>query len=160
MADINDPNHIFSNGFTRTRIGSLVDWSGDDQGYPLTEDTLLPRVDDLITEYAENGIIISMPIHHVVRRYRRSMMSFRRKKLIKSWNLPASLLNTSREELLTMKSGTSLAIQTKFDTYANLVEQSTALIKEIDPDAKVIFGAVPGDWLNNEPVMANTSDLL
>jgi hypothetical protein len=32
-------------------------------------------------------------------------------------------------------------------TYADLAEQSAALIKEIDPDAKVIIGSIPGDLL-------------
>lgn len=146
----NDPNHIYSNGFTRTRIGTLFDWSGNDQGWPLTEDTLLPRVDNLITEYADNGIIIAMPTHN-------------------GSGVPPLQDDFTQEEIDTILEFTGFVAEhfkgriayyeiwnefghtEKIDTYVNLIEQSTALIKEIDPDAKVIIGAVPGDWLNNEP---------
>jgi hypothetical protein len=144
-----DSNFVYTNGFTRLRIGSLYDWSGDDQGWPLNEDTLLPRVDDKITEYAENGIAIVLTTH---------MLS----------TVPPIIQEFTQEDIDTILESTAFVVEhfkgriayyeiynefgntPKVHTYANLVEQSAALIKEIDPEAKVIFGSIPGDQLAGE----------
>jgi len=146
----NDPNHIYSNGFTRTRIGTLFDWSGNDQGWPLTEDTLLPRVDDLITEYADNGIIITMPTHQGSE-VLPLQDDFSQDEIDKILEFTAFVVEHFKGRIANYEIWNEFGHTEKIDTYANLVVQSTALIKEIDPDAKVIVGAVPGDWLNNEP---------
>lgn len=146
----NDPDHIYSNGFTRTRIGSLGDWGVSDQGYPLTEDTLLPRVDDLITEYAENGIIITMPTH-IGSGVPPLQDDFTQEEIDKILEFTGFVAEHFKGRIAYYEIWNEFGHTEKIDTYVNLIEQSTALIKEIDPDAKVIVGAVPGDWLNNEP---------
>jgi len=146
----NEPDHIFSNGFTRTRIGSLGDWGASDQGYPLTEDTILPRVDDLITEYAENGIIISMPTH-VGSEVPPFQDDFSQEEIEKILEFTGFIAEHFKGRIAYYEIWNEFGHTEEIDTYVNLIEQSTALIKEIDPDAKVIVGAVPGDWLNNEP---------
>jgi hypothetical protein len=148
-AEYQDSEFLFANGFTRLRIGSLYDRSGDDQEWPLTEDSLLPRVDDKITEYAENGIKIVLTTH---------MLS----------TVPPIIQEFTQEDIDTILDATAFVVEhfkgriayyeiynefgntAKVHTYASLVEQSAALIKEIDPDAKVVFGSVPGDTLEGQ----------
>lgn len=146
----NDPDHIYSNGFTRTRIGSLGDWGAPDQGYPITKDTLLPRVDDLITQYAENGIIITLPTH-VGSGVPPLQDDFTQEEIDTILEFTAFVAEHFKGRIAYYEIWNEFGHTEKIDTYINLVEQSTALIKEINPDAKVVVGSVPGDWLNNEP---------
>ena len=144
-----DSSLIFSNGFTRMRIGSLMDWSGDDQEWPLNKDTLLPRVDDIITEYAEGGIKIALIIQEGTD-VPFIVQEFTQEDIDKLLGVTAFIVEHFKGRIAYYEIYNEFGNTSKVHTYASLVEQSAALIKEIDTDAKVIFGSVPGDTLEGQ----------
>jgi hypothetical protein len=144
-----DSNFIYSNGFTRMRIGMLMDWKSDDQEWPLTEDTLLKHVDDKITEYAEEGIEIALIIQEGTD-VPFIVQEFTQEDIDKLLGVTKFIVEHFKGRIGYYEIYNEFGNTAKVHTYADLVEQSAALIKEIDPDAKVIFGSVPGDKLEGE----------
>jgi len=141
---------IYDNGFTRTRIGMVLDWSGNDQGWPLNEDTLLPRVDDKITEYAENGIAMVLPIHQGSE-VPPVVDEFTQDDIDALLELTTFIVEHFSGRIEYYEIWNEFGNHYEVDSYVDLVEQLTARIKEIDSNAKVVIGSIPGDMLDGEP---------
>ena len=141
-----DSEFLYSNGFTRMRIGMLMDWKSDEQEWPLTEDTLLQHVDDKITEYAEDGIKIALIIQEGTD-VPFIVQEFTQEDIDKLLGVTAFIVEHFKGRIGFYEIYNEFGNTGKVHTYASLVEQSAALIKEIDPDAKVIFGSIPGDQI-------------
>lgn len=145
--DYQDSEFLYSNGFTRLRIGSLFDFSGDGPEEPISEDTLLPRVDDKITEYAENGIVIVLTTHMISTVFG-VQEEFTQETIDQILEGTAFVVEHFKGRIAYYEIWNEFGNHYKVHTYADLVEQSTALIKEIDPDAKVIIGSIPGEMVD------------
>ncbi len=145
-----DSEFVYRNGFKHMRIGALFGKEVQKE-WPIREDTLMAEVDDIITEYAENGVTIVLATQN-------------------GSGLPFVIteFKTQEEIDIFLEYITFLSTQFKgrieyyeiWNEYGNvgtvpyytaIVEKSVEVIKEIDPDAKVIMGGVPGDWLEGEP---------
>lgn len=144
-----DSDFLYTNGFTRMRIGMLMDWTSDEQEWPLIEDTLLQYVDDKITEYAEDGIEIALIIAEGTD-VPWIVQEFSQEDIDKLLGVTAFIVEHFKGRIGYYEIFNEFGNTGKVHTYASLVEQSAELIKEIDPDAKVIFGSVPGDTLEGE----------
>ena len=140
---------LYTNGFTRMRIGMLMDWTSDDQEWPLSEDSLLQHVDDKISEYAEDEIEIVLIIAEGTD-VPWLVQEFTQEDIDKLLGVTAFVVEHFKGRIGTYEIFNEFGNTGKVHTYASLVEQSAALIKEIDPDAKVVFGSVPGDTLDGE----------
>ncbi len=145
-----DSDFVYTNGFKHMRIGALFGREIQKE-WPIREETLMAEVDDIITEYAENGVTIVLATQS-------------------GSGLPfvTTEFKTQEEIDIFLEYITFLATHFKgriayyeiWNEYGNvgtvpyytaIVEKSVEVIKKIDPDAKVIMGGVPGDWLEGEP---------
>ena len=142
-----DRDSVYSNGFKRIRIGGLF---GSNQTlWPIRESTLSTEVDEVISEYAENDIII-MLVNSTGSGLGFPMQEFTQNDIDIFLKYIAFVATHFKGRIPYYEIYNEFGNTPKVHTYANLVEQSVALIKEIDPDAKVIFGSVPGDTLKGE----------
>ena len=146
-----DTNHVYSNGFKWVRIQSLTDFWGD--GYDLAIfdlKTIPPEVDEIISDYAVNGVNIVLDLwmgagltpygtkfqsEEEINRYldyvRFVVSHFRgRIRHYQIWNEPGDMIVSE---------------------YANLVSRTVPVIREEDPAARIIIGAIPGSWENGYP---------
>jgi len=144
-----DTDFVYRNGFKRIRIGSLA---GTGQGWLtiINSDSLSAEVDETISEYSENGVEIVLI-------------------LASGAGLPAwTTTFQSEEEIEQYLEYVSFAVShfkgrieyyeiwnepggIAVNDYANLVERAVEVIRPIDPDAKIIIGAIQGDWVNGYP---------
>ena len=144
-----DTDFVYRNGFKRIRIGAL---SGRDAGWStvINSESLPDEVDKTISEYADNGVEIVLI-------------------LASGAGLPAwTTTFQSEEEIERYLEYVSFAVShfkgrihyyeiwnepgnIAVSDYANLVERAVAVIRLIDPDAKIIIGAIHGDWVNGYP---------
>jgi hypothetical protein len=144
-----DTDFVYRNGFKRIRIGSLA---GSDQRWItiINSDSLSDEVDKTISEYTDEGVEIELILasgaglpfnttrfqsEEEFERYL-EYVSFvvshfkGRIQYYEIWNEPGHI---------------------PFKTYANLVERVVPVIRDIDPDAKIIIGAIQGNWDNGYP---------
>jgi len=144
-----DTDFVYRNGFKRIRIGSLA---GRGQGWltVINSETLSDEVDETISEYANEGVEIvlilasgaGLPFETTTfqseQEFERYLefVSFvvshfkGRIHYYEIWNEPGHI---------------------PVRAYADLVERAVEVIRSIDPDAKVIIGAIQGDWVNGYP---------
>lgn len=140
---------VYRNGFKRIRIGSLA---GRDQGWLtiINSESLSDEVDETISEYTDNGVEIVL-------------------NLTSGAGLPFNTTTfQSEEEIERYLEYVSFAVShfkgrihyyeiwnepgfIAVNDYANLVERVVEVIRFIDPDAKIIIGAIQGDWVNGYP---------
>jgi hypothetical protein len=143
-----ESDFVYTNGFKRMRIGGL--FGSNQSGWPIRENTLSADVDNIISEYAENGVKIVLATHMgsgvmpIIDEFTQDDIDI----ILDYTNFIATHF---KGRIAYYEIWNEFGHTEKINTYASLVEQSTELIKEIDPDAKVIIGAVPGDWLNEQP---------
>ncbi|MFZ5820870.1 MAG: cellulase family glycosylhydrolase [Chloroflexota bacterium] len=146
-----DTDLVYRNGFKHIRIGSLAG-TGQYWGTVINAKTLSPQVDNLITEYAENGITIDLilasgsglpawgenfkPGSGDFENYYLPFISFvaqhfkGRIAYYEIWNEPVYIAPQD---------------------YIEMVKQAVPVIRGIDPDAKIIIGAMHGTWVDNYP---------
>jgi len=141
-----DTDFVYNNGFKWMRIGSVAEsWS-----VTLNAETLSDEIDRTISEYSDQGVEIVLILQQGTGagsffytfqsddeieqylEYVRFVVSHFKGRIhyYEIWNEPG---------LIAPKD------------YVNLVEQTVPVIREIDPDAKIIIGAIPGDWVNEFP---------
>lgn len=169
-----DPNLVYTHGLKWLRIsfddyvGDVLDWQNvevapgeyvidpargitseekyADQTFPAPH----PSVDEVISDYAKNGITIVLGLnagsaenHQDVSRFRDTdqldrytsyvrfmVQHFKGKiKYYEIWNEPAGDL----------------------EDYVNLVKYVAPVIREEDPGAKVVIGSLGGDWIDRYP---------
>jgi hypothetical protein len=144
-----DTDFVYRNGFKRIRLGSLA---GEGQRWItiINAETLSDKVDQKITDYANEGMKIvlilasgsGIPfadgifqteqdfeqyiefVGFVVSHFKGRIYAY------EIWNEPGH-----------MRPG----------VYADLVERVVPVIREGDEDAKIIIGAIQGDWNNGYP---------
>jgi hypothetical protein len=144
-----DTEFVYRNGFKRIRIGSLA---GEGQRWMtiINADTLSDEVDQTITEYADAGIEIELVlasgagipfadgifqseedfeqyidfVSFVVSHFKGRIHAY------EIWNEPGHMQPR---------------------VYANLVERVVPIIREGDENAKIIIGAIQGNWDNGYP---------
>ena len=144
-----ESDFVFDNGFKRMRIGALFGRSIQ-TGWPIREDTLMDEVDEKITEYADNGVGIILSASNGSG-LSFPMDVFTQADIDTMLDYVTFLAEHFKGRIEYYEIYNEFGHTAMINTYVDLVAQSTARIKEIDPDAKVIMGAVPGDWLNGEP---------
>lgn len=143
-----DPEFFFENGFKHIRIGGL--YHPDQTGWPVRADTLVEEINETITEYADNGVTVvlatqtgsGLPF---------PMDEFTQDDIDIMVDYVTFLANHFQGRIEYYEIYNEFGHIYKIDTYANLVSQTTDRIKQLDPNAKVIMGAVPGNWYNGEP---------
>jgi hypothetical protein len=144
-----DTAFVYSNGFKRIRIGALFGWEIQ-EGWPIREYTLMAEVDDIITAYAENDITIVLATQNGSG-LPFPMDEFTQDDIDIMLDYVTFLAKHFKGRIDYYEIYNEFGHTEKVNTYSNLVAQVTERIKTIDPDAKVIMGAVPGDWLEGEP---------
>jgi len=144
-----DTDFVYRNGFKRMRIGSLA---GPGQGWLtiINSESLSDEVDETISEYADNGVEIVLilasgaglpawtttfqseeEIEQYLEYVRFAVTHFRgRIHHYEVWNEPGFIA---------------------VPDYANVVERVVEAIRPIDPDAKIIIGAIQADMVNGYP---------
>jgi hypothetical protein len=143
-----ESDFVYTNGFKQMRIGSL--FGSDQTEWPIRKNTLSADVDDIISEYAENGVTIVLATH-MGSGVMPIIDEFSQDDIDIILDYVTFIATHFKGRIAYYEIWNEFGHTEKINTYASLVEQSTELIKEIDPDAKVIIGAVPGDWLNGQP---------
>jgi hypothetical protein len=144
-----DTDFVYRNGFKRIRIGSLAG-KGRKWLTVVNAGTLSDEVDKTISEYADQGIEIELilasgaglPFNSTRFQSEQEFEQYLeyvtfvvshfkgRIKQYEIWNEPGHI---------------------PFETYAVLVEKTAAVIRGIDPEAKIIIGAIQGNWDNDYP---------
>ena len=147
----NDTEHVYRTGFKWIRIQSLTEFWGD--GLDLKTfslESIPPEVDEIISDYADNDVNIVLDLwmgaglipygttfqnEEEISRYidyiRLVVPHFRgRIGYYQIWNEPGHIAVSD---------------------YANPVTQVVPVIREADPDARIIIGGTQGDWENGYP---------
>jgi hypothetical protein len=147
-----DTEHVYKNGFKRIRITSLNGWWDETLNTykTYTLETIPIEIDELITDYNDNGVIIVLDLwmgaglvpsgtrfqsEEEITQYleyvRFVVSHFKgRVRHYQIWNEPGHMTVSE---------------------YANLISQTVPVIRESDPEAKIIIGATQGDWVNGYP---------
>ncbi len=140
---------VYKNGFTRIRIGSV---QGEGQGWMtrINAANLSEEVDKVISEYHDQGLEIVLILaagagiphadgiflteaeYEMYLEYVGFVVSHFRGRIdaYEVWNEPGHMRPAH---------------------YAELVERTVPVIREADPDAKIIIGALQGNWDNGYP---------
>jgi PKD repeat protein len=144
-----DTDFVYRNGFKRMRIGSLAG-TGQYWMTVINSESLSEQVDETITAYADNGVEIVLilasgaglpfstttfqseeEIEQYLEYVTFAVSHFKgRIRYYEIWNEPGHIA---------------------VPDYANLVERAVEVIRPIDPDAKIIIGAIQGDWVDGYP---------
>ncbi|HUV28572.1 MAG TPA: NosD domain-containing protein, partial [Anaerolineales bacterium] len=138
---------FYKNGFKRIRIGGLFD--PNKQVPPIRLNTLSPEVDETITEYAENGIklILTTP--------RGAGLpfppDFENQEQIDTYLEYLDFVTSHFKGRIQYYEILNEPLYMSVEKYAEMLERSVEVIREVDPDAKIIMGAVSGGWLNDYP---------
>ena len=146
-----DTEHVYKVGFKWVRIQSLTEFWGE--GYGLKTfalESIPPEVDDIINDYIDNDVNIVLDLwlgadlrpigakfqsEVEINRYLdyvRFVISHFKGRIshYQIWNEPGDVAVSD---------------------YANLVERVVPVIRELDPDAKVIVPGMHGNWDNGYP---------
>ncbi|MCJ7715684.1 MAG: glycoside hydrolase family 5 protein, partial [Anaerolineales bacterium] len=143
----NNPDFFYENGFKRIRIGALF---GPDQvGWPIGPDTLSEEVDDTITEYAENSIklILTTPTGSGLP----FPPNFQNQAQVDTYLEYLAFVASHFKGRIAYYEILNEPLYMSPKDYVKIAEMAVEVIREIDPDAKIIIGAVCGDWLNDFP---------
>jgi hypothetical protein len=146
-----DTEHVYRNGFRWIRIQSLTEfWGEGDELLTFTLESIPPSVDEIISDYADHGvnIVLDLWMGAGLRPYGTTFQSeeevnqyldyirfvvphFRgRIRYYQIWNEPGDVTVSD---------------------YANLVRQAVPVIREEDPEARIIIGGTQGNWENGFP---------
>jgi len=146
-----DTEHVYRNGFKWVRILSLTEFWGDGYGLKtFSLESIPPSVDNVISEYNVNGVNVVLSLwmgagflpygttfqsEEEIDRYSdyiRFVVSHFKDRIhyYEIWNEPGDV-----------------AVR----DYANLVRHVVPVIREEDPGARIIIGAIPGSWENGYP---------
>ncbi len=155
------PEYILDPGYKWVRISSNTD-SLNWQRAEITPGNfeIIPAVDNVISNYANNGITILLnlgvgdgenrpdttrfknekDIEHYLNYVRYMVQQFKgRIKYYEIWNEP------------NVPAPDSPFGQIAFSEYIHLVKQVVPVIREVDPEARIVVGAVSGKWTSGYP---------
>ncbi|MCJ7433818.1 MAG: cellulase family glycosylhydrolase, partial [Anaerolineales bacterium] len=146
---------VYRNGFKWIRIQSLTEFWGEGDTYKtFIMESIPPSVDEVISDYANSGVNIVLDLwmgaglrpygttfqsEQEISRYldyvRFVVPHFRgRIRYYQIWNEPGDMTVSE---------------------YANLISQAVPVIREEDPDARIIMNALTGTWENGYPGYGN-----
>jgi hypothetical protein len=150
-----DSEHVFSNGFKWVRIQSLTDFWGE--GYDLAIfdlESIPPEVDELISEYADNGvnIVLDLWLGAGLRPYGTRFQS--EAEITQYLDYVRFVVSHFKGRIRHYQIWNEPGDMTPSE-YANLVRQAVPVIREEDPGARIIIGAIPGSWENGYPGYGN-----
>ena len=139
---------VYDAGFKRIRIQALTDFWGEGNELAVFKlESIPPEVDDTISEYVSNDVLIVLdlwvgggmdPLHAdfhkfdggyiwMYKDYVRFVVSHFKGRIrhYQIWNEPWSIPPRN---------------------YVNLIQKTVPVIREVDPDAKIIINGVSGNW--------------
>jgi hypothetical protein len=146
-----DTEHVYRNGFKWIRIQSLTEfWGEGNDLLTFSLESIPPSVDEIISDYVDHGvnIVLDLWMGAGLRPYGTTFQSeeeidryldyvrfvvphFRgRIHYYQIWNEPGDIAVSD---------------------YANLVRQVVPVIREEDPEARIIIGGMQGNWDNGYP---------
>ncbi|MBN1267598.1 MAG: right-handed parallel beta-helix repeat-containing protein [Anaerolineales bacterium] len=142
-----DTEFYYENGFKRIRFGRL--FGPDQEGWPISLDTLSEDVDAVITEYAENDIKLDLttPTGSGVP----FPPDFQEQDQVDAFLEYLTFVADHFKDRLEYIEILNEPLYMSVDEYVRMAELSVDVIRGIDPQAKIIIGAVCGDWLNDYP---------
>jgi len=147
--------HVYGNGFKLVRIQSLTDFWGEGNGLALfLLEEIPPEVDAVISDYLDNGVTIMLDLwigagltphgnpfqseaeNSQYLDYVSLVVSHFKGRIgyYQIWNEPGAL---------------------SVSEYANLVSRTVPVIREADPEAKIIIPGMFGNWDNGIPGYGN-----
>jgi len=150
-----DTENVFSNGFKWIRIQSLTEFWGEGNTYKtFTLESIPLAVDEIISSYTDNGVNIVLDLwmgaglapygtrfqsEAEITQYldyvRFVVSHFKgRIRYYQIWNEPGDMTVSE---------------------YANLVSRTVPVIREEDPEARIIMNALTGTWENGYPGYGN-----
>ncbi|MGB2964199.1 MAG: cellulase family glycosylhydrolase [Anaerolineales bacterium] len=148
-----DTDFVYRNGFKRIRIGSLYG-EGQWWGTIINSDSLSDEVDQTISEYADDGmeiVLILAPGAGVKINYLEYDTTFKSEEEIERYLEFVSFVVSHFKGRIQGYEILNEPGYISVETYANLVKATVPVIRGIDPDAKIIIGAIHGDWVNGYP---------
>ena len=165
---------VYSHGFKWMHIsfddwvGDVLDWQNVEAGpgeysidpargitdedkyigktYPATH----PSVDEIISEYADNGINIVLSLNAGNEENHQDVSRFKNSEELERYSdYVRFMVNHFRDkikyyEIWNEPSG-------EVDDYLNLVKSVVPVIREENPEAKIVIGALSGEWVSGYP---------
>ena len=148
--DYYDTDFVYRNGFKRIRIGAL--FGGDADWSPiLNMESIPPEVDATISEYAENGveIVLVTAVGSGLRAYGATFKS--EEEINRYLDYVRFVVPKFPGRIHYYEIWNEPAVWIDVKDYANLVERVVPVIRELDPRAKIIIGAIQGRWEDGYP---------
>lgn len=151
-----DPELVYSLGCKWIRI-AFDDWVGDPLDWQNVEVEpgkylIDPGVDEVISDYASNGITIVLGLnagneekHHDVSRFRSS------DNLERYCNYVRFMVNYFRDRIEYFEIWNEPAGLGDIPDYTYLVKYVVPVIREEYPEAKIVIGALSGEWIAGYP---------
>jgi len=170
-----DPELVYSHGFKWMRIsfddwvGDALDWQnvevepgsylidpesgvvGDEKLSGKTYSATHPSVDDVISDYVNNGINIVLSLNVGNEENHQDVSRFRSGDNLERYsNYVRFMVNHFKDrikyyEIWNEPRGDQL------EDYTNLVKHVIPVIREEYPEAKIVIGALSGDWISEYP---------
>jgi hypothetical protein len=140
------------NGFKWIRIQSLTEFWDDTNDYKtFTLESIPPSVDRVISEYAANGIniVLNMWVGAGLRPYGTTFQSDEEVRRFSDYVRFVVSHFKGRIHYYEIWNEPGVAIAPS--DYTNLVRQVIPVIREADPDARIIIGAMEGSWEEGYP---------
>lgn len=148
----NNPDIVYPIGFKWIRISfskDVLNWQRVES--EPSKYTIDVNADEKITEYAQNGIKIILNLGVGDGENRLDVTRFRSQEDITRYiNFVRFMVHYFKDRIQYYEIWNEpgdIAVQ----DYANLVKQVVPVIREEYPEAKIVIGAVPGNWENGYP---------
>ena len=150
-----DPELAYSLGFKWMRI-SADDYHGDPLDWQRVEIEpgkylIVPAVDEVISDYANNGITIVLNLGVGTRENRPDETRFKSEEDVERYcNFVRFMVNHFKGRVRYYEIWNEpgdIAVK----DYANLIKHVVPVVREEDPEAKVVIGAIQGDWVSGYP---------
>jgi len=147
-----DTGFVYRNGFKRIRIGAL--FGGDADWSPIVNMESIPtEVNTVISEYADNGveIVLNLQVGSGVIHPLDFNTSFQSEEDITHYKDFVSFVVSHFKGRIHYYEILNETGYITVETYAHLIRQVVPVIRGIDPDAKIIIGAMWGRWEYDYP---------
>lgn len=150
-----DPELVYSLGFKWMRI-SADDYYGDPLNWQHVEIepgeySIDSAVDDIITQYASNGINIVLNLGVGTGENRPDETRFKTEEDVERYcNFVRFMVNHFKGRVRYYEIWNEpgdIAVK----DYVNLIKHVVPVIREEDPKAKIVIGAIQGDWVSGYP---------
>jgi parallel beta-helix repeat protein len=144
-----DTDFVYRNGFKRMRIGSLAG-TGQYWMTVINSESLSEEVDETISEYADNGVEMVLILASGAGLHAWTTTFQSEEEIEQYLEFVTFAVSHFKGRIRYYEIWNEPGYITVPD-YANLVERAVEVIRPIDPDAKIIIGAIQCDAVDGYP---------